>query len=91
MRQPPLYANTCGALPRLRGRLGRDPEKLPRLAMARSGKAGRGCGKHSETARIDLARPAAVTPHGADRFGLALVLRSFSEGGSEATLHGYRR
>jgi hypothetical protein len=81
MRQPPLYANTRGALPRLRGRLGRDPEKLPRFAVVRSGKTGRVRGKDIETARIDLARPAVVTRHGADRFGLA----------SEATLHGADR
>jgi hypothetical protein len=29
MRQPPMYVNTRGALSRLRGRLGRNPETLP--------------------------------------------------------------
>ena len=29
--------------------------------------------------------------HGSDRVGLALVLHSFSDGGSEAALHGARK
>jgi hypothetical protein len=63
--------------------------------MARSDKAGRGRGKHSETARTDLARPAVVTLHGAHRFGLAseATLPGAHCFGlaSEATLHGAHR